>query len=90
MPFGQLVILESQFEDFLACGALGLRRLLPVVFVHTEPGLHLCSCGRDASIVLMNRLNVFLIALGLLFLVAPKVLDLGFVLVLPYSEIADL
>ena len=90
MPFGQLVILEGQFEDLLACGALGLRRLLPVVFVHAEPGLHLCGCGRDATVVLMNRLNVFLIAFGLLFLVAPKVLNLGFVLVLSHSEIADL
>lgn len=89
MSLGQLIILEGQFEDFLARSAFGLRRLFPVILVHAETCLHLCCCRSDTSIVFVDRLNVFLIALGLLLLVAPKVLDFGLVLVLPNSEVSN-
>ena len=39
----QLVILEGQFEYFLACSALCLVSLLPVTLVHTQASLHLGS-----------------------------------------------
>ena len=89
MSLRQLIILEGQFEDFLTRSAFGLRRLFPVVFVHAETSLHLGRCRSDTPIILVDRLNVFLIALRLFLLVTPEVLDFGLVLVLPHPEVPN-
>ena len=63
VPLDILIVLESKFKHFLACGPLSLGRFFPVLLVHIEAGLSL-SCRRShIAVILMNLLNVFLILL---------------------------
>ena len=68
---------------------LRLRRLLPVLLVHVEASFGLRCRRSDVSIVLMDRLYVFLILLGLLFLICPEALDLRLKLLLSLAERTD-
>ena len=90
MTLSQFIVLERQFEDFLAGTSFCLCRLLPVTLIHIETSFHLCCLWCHTSIVLMDCLNVFLVSLWFLFLVGPQVLYLCLVFFFPRAESAYL
>ena len=90
MPLNELIVLEGELKNLLTRSPLRLRRLLPVLLVHVEASFGLRRRRSDVSVVLMDRLNVFLILLGLLFLICPEALDLRLKLLLSLAERTDL
>ena len=90
MPLNELIILERELENLLSRCSLRLRRLLPVLLVHIQASFSLSSRRSDVSVVLVNRLDVFLVLLRLLLLIGPEALDLRLELLLSLAERTDL
>ena len=54
VTLGHFVVLESEFKHFLTGDSFSLSRLLPIALIHVQSGFHLCSSGRDTTVVFMN------------------------------------